>query len=71
MCIYAAKPDLKNTTGVDTSNFAKKSDLVSLKLDVDELDVEKVKKVPSDLNSLKSKVEKLDDDKCWYMVLLI
>ena len=67
MCIYATKSDLKNTTGVDTSNFA----LVSLKLDVDELDVEKVKKVPSDLNSLKSKVEKLDDDKCWYMVLLI
>ena len=71
MCIYAAKSDLKNTTGVDTSNFAKKSDLVSLKLDVDELDVEKVKNVPSDLNSLKSKVEKLDVDKCWYVVLLI
>ena len=29
---YAAKADLKNTTGVDTSEFAKKVDLASLNL---------------------------------------
>ena len=34
---YAIKADLKNATGVDTSSFAKKTDLVSLKFDADEL----------------------------------
>ena len=34
---YATKSDLKNATGLDTSNFAQKADLASLKLDVDEL----------------------------------
>ena len=29
---YATKADLKNTTGVDTSEFAKKVDLASLNL---------------------------------------
>ena len=28
---YATKADLKNATGVDASNFAKKSDLANLK----------------------------------------
>ena len=32
---YATKTDLKNATGVDTSFFAKKTDLVNLKFDVD------------------------------------
>ena len=32
---YATKSDLKNATGVDTSQFAKKADLVSLKLSAD------------------------------------
>ena len=27
---YATKPDLKNTTDVDTSDFAKKTDLANL-----------------------------------------
>ena len=31
---YATKADLKNTTGVDTLGFAKKSDLVNLKPDI-------------------------------------
>ena len=35
---YATKSDLKITTGVDTSNFAKKADLASLKSDIDKLD---------------------------------
>ena len=32
---YATKADLKNVPGVDTSDFAKKTDLANLKSDVD------------------------------------
>ena len=60
---YATKADLKNETGLDTSTFAKKVDLASLKSNVDKLDIDKLKNVPSNLNNLKSKVDKLDVDK--------
>ena len=40
---YATKADLKNPTGIDTSGFALKSNLASLKAKVDEIDVEKLK----------------------------
>ena len=50
---YARKADLKNATGVDTSKFAKKVDLVSLKSNLDQLDIDKVKNVPTDLSNLK------------------
>ena len=60
MSNYATKGDLKNTAGIDTSKFAKKLDLVSLKSDVDKLDNDKLEKVPISLNSLKSKLDKLD-----------
>ena len=55
---YATKADLKNATGVDTSKFAKKIDLVNLKSNVDKLDIDKLKNVPSGLSSLKSKADK-------------
>ena len=48
---YATKADLKNATTVDTSN---------LKSDIDKLDIDKLKNIPSRLSSLKSKVDKLD-----------
>ena len=54
---------MENATGVDTSKFAKKIDLASLKTEVDKLDFGKLQKVPTGLNSLKSKVDKLDVDK--------
>ena len=57
---YATKVDLKNATCVDTSNFAKKVVLASLKSEFDKLDIDKLEKVPTGLNSLKSKVDKLD-----------
>ena len=57
---YATKADLKNATGVDTSKFAKKVDLASLKSNVDKLDIDKLKNVPTNLSNLKSKVDKLD-----------
>ena len=41
---YATKADLKNATGVDTSNFAKKVDLASLKSHEDQLDTAKLKR---------------------------
>ena len=39
---YATKPDLKNVTHVDTSSFALKANLASLKTEVDKLDTEKL-----------------------------
>ena len=38
---YATKADLKNATGVQLSKITKKVDLVSLKYNVDKLDIEK------------------------------
>ena len=60
---YATKTDLKNATGVDTSSFAKKINLLNLKCDVDKLYIDKLKNVPTNLSNLKSKVDKLDVDK--------
>ena len=42
---YATKSDSKNATGVDTSDFAKKTDLAHLKSDVDKLDTDKLTNV--------------------------
>ena len=37
---YATKTDLKNVTHVDSSHFAIKTNLVSLKTEIDKLDME-------------------------------
>ena len=42
---YAQKSNLKNAADVDTSDFAKKADLASLKSDVLQLDIDELKKV--------------------------
>ena len=60
---YAIKADLKTSTGVGTSDYAKKTDLAYLKSDLDKLDIDKLKSVPSNFSNLKSKVDKLDVDK--------
>ena len=60
---YATKSDLKNATGFDTSKLAKKVHLVSLKFNIDKLDIDKLKNVPSGLSSLKSKADALDVDR--------
>ena len=60
MSNYASKADLKNATRNDTSKLAVKSDLVNLKAEVDNTDVDKLKTAPDDLSNLKSKVDKLD-----------
>ena len=47
---YATKTDLKNATGIGTSKLAAKSDLASLKAEVDNLDIDKLIPVPVDLS---------------------
>ena len=42
---YATKPDLKNVTHVDTSRFALKANLASLKTEVDKLDIKTLSKL--------------------------
>ena len=60
---YVVKTDLKSEIGVDTLDVAKKADLANLKSNVDKLDIDKLKNVPTNLSNLKSKVAKLDVDK--------
>ena len=57
---HAAKEDLNNAKGVDTSKFAKKVDLANLKSNVYKLDINKLKKVPTNLSDLKSKIDNFD-----------
>ena len=60
---YATKTNLKNATGINTLSFAKKVDLTSLKSNVNKLNIDKLKNVPTNLINVKSKVDKLDVDK--------
>ena len=53
---YATKADLKNVTGADTLKFAEEVNLANLKPDVDKLDVDKLKNVPTNLSYLKNKL---------------
>ena len=45
---YATKFDLKHAVGVDTSEFAKKTDLASLESDIDKLGIGKLETTPAD-----------------------
>ena len=49
---YDTKTNFKNATGIDTSTVAAKSDLVSLKAEVNKLDIDKLVPVPVDLRKL-------------------
>ena len=49
---YATKADIKNISHVDTSSFALKSNLASLKAEVDKLDIEKLVSVLTNLSKL-------------------
>ena len=55
---YAMKSDIKNISHVDTSRFAPKSSLTSVKTEVDKLDVDKLVPVPVDLSKLSDIVKK-------------
>ena len=49
---YATKADMKKISHVDTSNFELKSNLASLKTEVDKFDIGKLVPVPVDLSKL-------------------
>ena len=55
---YATKADIKNVSHVDTSSFALKSNLASLKTEVDKLDIDKPNPAPGDLSKLSDVVKK-------------
>ena len=54
---YATKKDINDITHVDTLNFALKTNLSSLKTEVDKLDVDKLTTVPVDLSKLSNVVK--------------
>ena len=54
---YAAKTNIKNISYIDTANFALKPNLVSLKTEVDELDINKLVTAPVDLSKLSDMVK--------------
>ena len=58
MSNYPTKADLRNATGVDTSKFAEKVDLASLKLEIDKSDIDKLETTPVDLSKLSHVVKK-------------
>ena len=54
---YARKTNLKNVTHVDTSTFALKTNLASLKTEVDILDIDKLAPISVDLSKLSDVVK--------------
>ena len=54
---YATKNDLKNISHIDVSSYALKSNLASLKTEVDKLYIDKLKPVPVDLAKLTNVVK--------------
>ena len=54
---YATKIDSKNVSHVDVSSFALKSNLVNIKAEVDELDIDIITPVPNDLAKLSNLVK--------------
>ena len=54
---YATKADIKNISHVDTSSFTLKTNLANLKSEVDKLDIDKLKPVPTDLSKLSNVVK--------------
>ena len=61
---YSTKADLRNATSVDTTKFAKKVNLASLKSNVDKLDVDKLVPASVDLSKLKDVVKNMPLKKC-------
>ena len=57
---YATKSDIKNIADVDTSSFALKTNLASLKTGVDKLHIDKLLPVAFDLSKLSDVVKKTE-----------
>ena len=60
---YQTKTDIKNILDIDTSSFVLKSNLASLKIEVDKLGIDKLKSLPNNLSDIKGKLDKLEFDK--------
>ena len=56
LCNYATKTDLKNVSHGDVSSFARKSNLASLKTEVDKLDIDKLTPLTNNLAKLSNVV---------------
>ena len=54
---YATKDDVKNITHVDASSYVTKTNLSALKSEVDKIDTDKLKTVPTDLSKLSNVVK--------------
>ena len=65
-CNYATKSDIKNITHIDTSNFARKTNLANLKTEVDKLDIDKL-----DLSKLGDVVKNKVVEKTEYNKLVV
>ena len=67
---YATKTDLKNVSHVDVSSFALKSNLASLKTEVDKLDIDKLTPVSNDLAKLSKAIKNAAVKKTGYDKLI-
>ena len=67
---YATKADIKNISHIDTSSFALKTNLASLKTEVDILDINKLAPVPVDLSKLSDVVKNYVVKKTDYVKLV-
>ena len=54
---YVTKDDVKNITHLDVSSYATKTNLADLKSEVDKIDTDKLKTVPTDLSKLSNVVK--------------
>ena len=54
---YPTKDDLKGAASPETSRLASKTDLVDLKTNVDDLNVDRLKIVPADVSKLGNGVD--------------
>ena len=60
---YTTKKELKDATGVGTSNLTAKRDFPASKAEVDKLDINQLVDVPTGLTNLKTKADDLYVDK--------
>ena len=54
---YETKADLRSPTGVASSKLSEHVDLGSLKSEIDKVDIDKLKSVPTNWSNLKSKID--------------
>ena len=52
MSNYTTEADFNKATGLDTSEFHKKTNFADLKSDLDKLDIDKLKNIPTNLSNL-------------------